>query len=117
MNQTSQTQFRAKSGAPVAFKGDIVMKAIGCASLSGKVQARMAGGEKENWFCVPAGAGTAGADCELADGCAAQQLILPPQWQQARTGRWAHDDSVCAGRKGVPASKTLQKMANAVFMP
>jgi hypothetical protein len=32
---------------------------------------------------MPDDAGTAGADCEPDDGWAAQQLILPPQWQQA----------------------------------
>jgi hypothetical protein len=31
---------------------------------------------------MPEGAGTMGADGELDDGVA-QQLILPPQWQQA----------------------------------
>src|SRR5208283_6105108 len=59
---------------------------------------------------MPEGAGTAGADCEQGDGCAAQQLILPLQWQQARTG--------CRGHAGAGAasncahtSKKLNKMA------
>jgi hypothetical protein len=42
----------------------------------------MAGAEIENCFWVPALDGTAGIGCEPDDG-AAQQLILPPQWQQA----------------------------------
>ena len=41
----------------------------------------MSGAEIESCFCGPALAGIAGTGCE-PDG-EAQQLILPPQWQQA----------------------------------
>jgi hypothetical protein len=41
----------------------------------------MAGAEIESCFCGPALDGIAGNGCEPGD--AAQQLILPPQWQQA----------------------------------
>ncbi|MGA2281902.1 MAG: hypothetical protein ABSG80_16550 [Verrucomicrobiota bacterium] len=64
---------------------------------------------------MPDGAGTAGADGEPDDG-AEQQLILPPQWQQARTGCREHDDTVGTGRNGVPTSNTLQTMASAIFI-
>ncbi len=42
----------------------------------------MAGAEIESCFCGPALAGIAGIGCEPDDG-EEQQLILPPQWQQA----------------------------------
>jgi hypothetical protein len=42
----------------------------------------MAGVEIENCFCAPVLDGTAGTGCEPDDG-KGQQLIVPPQWQQA----------------------------------
>jgi hypothetical protein len=59
---------------------------------------------------MPDGAGTAGADCEPGDGCAAQQLILPPQWQQARTGCWEHAGAGAASNCA-HASNKLNRMA------
>jgi hypothetical protein len=84
---------------------------------SGKAQAGVFGARNETWFWPPFCAGTAGAGCEFGAGFAEQHGILPPQWQQARTGGWAHRESVCAGRNGVPTSKTLHTMANTIFMP
>ena len=63
---------------------------------------------------MPDGAGTAGADCEPDTGCAAQQLILPPQWQQARTGCWEHAGIGAAGNCA-HTSKELNKMAENRF--
>jgi len=52
---------------------------------------------------------------ESGNDFAAQQFILPPQWQQA----WfclTQGGAACAKRNGAPASRKLQMMANAVFM-
>jgi hypothetical protein len=50
--------------------------------FSAKAPARMGGAESERSFCGPVLDGTAGSGCEPGDGVA-QQLIWPPQWQQA----------------------------------
>ena len=57
----------------------------------------------------------AGAGCEPDDDCAAQQLILPPQWQQARTGCWAHAGGAGAADNGAHTSRKLNKMADNRF--
>jgi len=69
----------------------------------------MAGAEIENCFWVPALDGTAGIGCEPDDG-AAQQRILPPQRQQARTGCWEHA-GIGAANNCVHTSSTPDKMA------
>jgi hypothetical protein len=74
------------------------------------------GFRNEIWFWPPVCVGTAGAGCEFDIGFAEQHDILPLQWQQACTGGWAHGESVCAERNGVPASTKLQMMAHAVFI-
>ena len=53
----------------------------------------------------------AGADGEQGDGWAAQQLILPPQWQQAWAGCLAHAGSVGAASNCDHTSKKLNKIA------
>jgi len=58
---------------------------------------------------MPDGAGTAGADGEPDDG-AEQQLILPPQWQQAWAGCREHA-SAGAASNCAHTSKKLNKMA------
>ena len=58
-------------------------------------------------------AGIAGAGCE-PDGAAAQQLILPPQWQPWRTGWLAHAGAVAASNCAHASSK-LNKMADNGF--
>ena len=93
------------------------MEAIERASLEGRVPVAMAGVETENCFCEPELGGTVGTGCEPDAGCAAQQFMAPPPWQQARIGRLVHDGTVCDGRNGVPASNKLQTMINASFMP
>ena len=63
----------------------------------------MAGEEIENCFCAPALDGTADSGCDPDNG-AAQQLILPPQWQQARTG--------CRESPGVGAASNCAHTSN-----
>jgi hypothetical protein len=77
-NQTSRTQFRAKSGTPDAVSGDPKAEATEPAAFSGRDQVTTAGAEIESCFCGLALDGTADIGCEPDDG-AAQQLILPPQ--------------------------------------
>jgi hypothetical protein len=92
-----------------------VVKEIGCVSLFSKVQAKACGARSENWFWLPDCAGTAGTDWESGNVFPAQQLILPPQWQQA----WfclTQDAAACAERNGAPPSRKLQTMTSAVFM-
>jgi len=50
MNQTSQMQFRAKSGTPDAVSGDTKAEEIEPVSFSGRIQAITAGARNENWF-------------------------------------------------------------------
>ena len=50
MNQTSQMQFRAKSGMPDAVNGDTKAEEIEPATFSGRHQAIIAGARNENWF-------------------------------------------------------------------
>jgi hypothetical protein len=90
------------------------MEEIEPAAFSGRVQIREVGTRSENWFCAPALDGIAGAGCEPDDGCAAQQLILPPQWQQARTVCLAHA-GVGAADNGAHTSRKLNKMADNRF--
>jgi hypothetical protein len=49
-NQTSQTQFRAKSGTPDAVNGDLKAEEIEPAAFSGRDQVTNAGARNENWF-------------------------------------------------------------------
>lgn len=73
----------------------------------------MAGAEIESCFCEPLLAGTAGSGCE-PDGDAAQQFILPPQWQQAWAG-WAEVASVGAANNWDHPSNRPDRMANNDF--
>jgi hypothetical protein len=86
-------------------------KAIKPASFSGKVQTQEAGARSESWFWVPALDGIADAGCESDDAAGAQQLILPPQWQQARTGCREHA-GIGAASNCAHTSSELNKMAN-----
>jgi hypothetical protein len=109
-NQIKRAQSRAKSGVPTASEGGVKVEAIEFAGVAGRVQIKTAGARSESWICPPAGAG-----CESGDDFAAQQGIVTPCLQQARV--WlAHGEGVCAKSSGVPASRKLQMMANAVFM-
>ena len=93
----------------------MTVKEIGCVSLVSKVQAKELGARSKNWFWLLDGTGTDGAGRESGNDFAAQQLILPPQWQMA----WfclTQSGAACAKRNGAPASRKLQTMANAVFM-
>ena len=110
LTQINRTQLRAKSGAPVAVNGDAKKEKDKPAPFSGKAQTGEADRGSKSWFCGPVLAGIAGAGCEPGAEVA-QQLILPPQWQQGRTGWLAHtgtgDASSCAH-----TSNKLNKMAD-----
>jgi len=111
--QINRTQLRAKSGTAVAVNGDAKKEEDKPAPFSGKAQTREAGWGTKSWLRRPALAGSAGAGCE-PEADVAQQLILPPQGQQGRTGWLAHAGtgatSSCAH-----ASNKLNKMADNRF--
>ena len=69
----------------------------------------MDGAEIESCFGAPALDGTAGIGCEPDDG-AAQQLLLPPQWQQAGAS-WVGATGAGAANNCAHTSKKLNKMA------
>lgn len=75
----------------------------------------MAGAEIESCFCAPELDGTAGIGCEPDDG-AAQQLILPPQWQQAWADCREHAGigaaSNCAHTNNRPNRMALNRFTN-----
>jgi hypothetical protein len=106
-------QWRAKSGTAVAVNGDAKQEEGKPAPFSGKAQTREAGRGSISWFCGPALAGSAGAGCE-PEADVAQQLILPPQWQQARTGWLAHAGTGAASNCAHTSNK-LNKMADNCF--
>jgi len=83
-------------------------KEIGCVLLFCKVQAKALGTRSENWFWLLGGTGTDGKGLESGNDFAAQQLILPPQWQLA----WfclAQGGAACAKRNGAPASRNCKR--------
>jgi hypothetical protein len=87
---------------------------IESAGLAGSLQIKTLEARSESWLWLPVCDGTTGLDCESGEDFAAQQGIVTPCWQQARTGL-THDDGVCAIRNGVPISNRLQTMASVVF--
>ena len=113
MNQRSRAQSRAKSGAPDAVNRETKAEEIRPASFSGRAQINRAGVEIKSCFCGPALDGAAGIGCEPDDGTA-QQLILPPQWQPARTGCGEHAGIGAAGNC-TPTSNRLNRIAGNRF--
>jgi hypothetical protein len=85
------------------------------ARFSDRSNTMMAGGEIESCFCGPVLDGTAGSGCE-PDEESRQQLILPPQWQQAGTGCLSQIGSAGAANNCDHASKRPDKMADNRFI-
>jgi hypothetical protein len=85
-------------------------------SVLAEVENRSVAIRMEKSLCGPVRVELAGTDCGLDPGWAAQQLIVPPLWQQAQAGCRAQAGLVCAKSMGAAISARMQMMVHTDFM-